>query len=292
MGYSKCTCGALLAALWLAVGSVSAAPPERLTDDGRQKFAPVFVGGGREIVYTELESFNLLCLKRLALANRQAERIHPGVGSSEFGMSFSADAEQRAFLQNDGNLHVKIVLEDTEAKTSTEFNPGGGFAAIRDVSVAPDGSRLLFAFPEGPGQQIFSLGMDGKTRHAITDGDSYDACPSFSPDGRRIAFASTREGNFDIWTMSADGTQAIRLTEHEGIDTRPAWSPDGRQLAFTSLRDGNYDVYVINADGSSLRRATDHQERDDYARWHPDGKRLVVVSERDGRQDLYLIAVP
>jgi Tol biopolymer transport system component len=280
------------AAILLATGSAGAAPPVRLTDDGRQKMDPVFVSGGKQIVYTELVSYNLLCVKRLTLATGKAERLHPSAGSSEFGMSFSADGKRLAWLQNDGNLHVKIVLEDAETGVTTDYNPGAGFAAIRNLSVAPDGGRLLFAFPEGPGQQIFSLSSDGKTRQAITDGDSFDACPAFSPDGKQIAFTSTRAGDFDIWTMSADGAGATRLTTHRGLDTRPAWSPDGRQLAFTSLRDGNYDIYVMRADGSNLRRVTNHPERDDFPRWHPDGKHLVLVSERNGRQDLFLIEAP
>jgi len=266
--------------------------PRRLTSDGKLKMDPVFIKHGDEIVYSTQDKVNQIDLMRLTLADRKVEPVHPGVSTSELCMTFSRDEKTRAFILNNANLHVLLVIERPADAYRVEYNPGGGFAAVRSVSMAPDGSRIVFAFPEQAEQQIWSLLADGKTKTAITSGGGFDGYPRFSPDGRWIAFASTRDGNFDIFTMTAQGTQIERLTEHVGIDTRPSWSPDGKQLAFTSLRDGNYDIYAINVDGTHLRRVTTNPERDDFPCWHPNGKQLVVVSERDGRQDLYLVDVP
>ena len=265
----------------------------RLTTDGKLKMDPVFVAGGSEIIYAVQNTFNQISLMRLKLADGSVEPFHPGAATTELCLTFSRDEKTLALIRNNANLHVLVVIEQPEAGSTVEYNPGGGFAAVRGISMAPDGSHVLFAFPEkGIEQQIFSLSVDGKTKKPITTGGGYDAYPRYSPDGRWIAFASTRNGNFDIFTMSAAGEQIYRITEHEGLDTRPAWSPDGKQLAFTSLRDGNYDIYTVNIDGTNLRRITTHAERDDFARWHPNGNQLVVVSERDGKQDLYLMDLP
>ncbi len=282
---------ALLTTTHLAL-PIAAAPPIRLTTDGHQKMDPVFVANGSEIVYAVQSSFNRIDLMRLDVAQRTSERFNPAASTTELSATFSKDEQTRAFIRNNANLHVLLVIQNMTSGSTVEHNPGGGFAGVRCISMAPDGSRLVYAFPETDGaQQIFSLTTDGKTKTSITKGGGVDGYPRFSPDGHWIAFASTRDGNFDIFTMTAAGEQIYRLTEHEGLDTRPAWSPDGRQIAFTSLRDGNYDIYTIDIDGTNLRRITDHPERDDFAWWHPDGKQLVVVSERDGKQDLYLITL-
>lgn len=268
-------------------------PPLRLTMDGKQKMDTVFVAGGSEIVYAVQNTFNQISLMRLKLADGSVEPFHPGAATTELCLTLSRDEKTHALIRNNANLHVLLVIEQPEAGSTVEYNPGGGFAAIRGISMAPDGSNVLFAFPEkGIEQQIFSLSVDGKTKKAITTGGGYDCYPRYSPDGRWIAFCSTRNDNFDVFTMTASGEQLYRLTEHEGLDTRPAWSPDGKQLAFTSLRAGNYDIYTVNIDGMNLRRITTHAERDDFACWHPNGRQLVVVSEREGKQDLYLVDLP
>jgi len=270
-----------------------AEPPRRLTSDGREKRDPVFVSGGKEIVFTVLERRNQLSLMRLKLADRSARRLHPGTGDSEYDASFSRDERYYAYLHNDGNLRTKVVIRDTREGTKVVHNPKGGFVGVRNVSMAPDGSHAIFAFPgKGNGQQIYALPSDGENRRPLTDTSYFDACPRFSVDGKWIAFTSTRNENFDIFVMTSQGKRIRRLTSHRGLDTRPAWSADGRWIAFTSLRDGNYDIYVMDADGSRLKRVTRHAERDDFACWHPDGKQLVVISERQGQHDLYLVDVP
>ena len=265
----------------------------RLTTDGREKRDPVFVDGGKAIVFTVLEQHDQLSLIRLNVADLSAERLHPGIDVSEYDASFSTNERYYAYLQNDGNLRTKVVVRDTRDGTEVRHDPKGGFVGVRNVSMAPDGSCAIFAFPGvGDGQQIYSLPADGKNRRVLTDSGFIDACPRFSMDGKWIAFTSTRSENFDIFVMTSEGTRVRRLTNHRGLDTRPAWSADGRQLAFTSLRDGNYDIYVMNVDGSRVRRVTRHEERDDFAFWHPKGQQLVVVSERRGQHDLYLVDVP
>ena len=268
-------------------------PARRLTTDGHEKRDPIFVDGGKEIVFTVLEAPDQWSLMRLKVADRSTTRLHPEIKVSEYDASFSKDGRYYAYLHNDGNLRTKVVIRDTREGTAIVHDPKGGFVGVQNVSIAPDGSRAVFAFPgKGEGQQIYSLPANGKQRRPLTDSSYIDACPRFSADGKQIAFTSTRNENFDIFVMTSEGKQIRRLTNHPGLDTHPAWSPDGKRIAFTSLRDGNYDVYVMEADGSRLQRVTRHAERDDFASWHPDGQRLAVISERLGQLDVYIVDVP
>ncbi len=265
--------------------------PQRLTKDGKEVTAPVFVRGGSEVVYTVLESPTQMSLMRLNLADGSVEKLHPQAMTSEFEAAFSADGRYYAYVQSRGNLNLKLVIRDTVQGRDAVFDPGGGFAGMRRPAVAPDGSRIAFAIPSPAGQQIAVVNIQGKERKDLTQA-GVNGSPAFSPDGKRIAFNTSRDGDFEIYVMNADGTDQRRLTRSPGLDIRPSWSPDGKRIAFTSNRDGNYEIYVMNADGSGQVRVTNNPERDDYPAWHPDGRRLVIVSERQGRTDLYLIDVP
>ena len=56
-----------------------------LTTDGTFKTDPIFIQGGAELVYTVQETPSLLAfLRRLKLADRSSERLHPAATTSEF----------------------------------------------------------------------------------------------------------------------------------------------------------------------------------------------------------------
>jgi len=278
----------------------------RLTKDGRQKFDPVFVRGGEEIVFTVLETPTQMSLMRLKVADGSVERFHPQATTTEFEAAFTPDGRYYCFVQSRSNLNLKLVIRDTKQSKDAIFDPGGGFAGMRRPTIAPDGSRVLFSMADAAGQQIYSVNIQGQDRKTLTK-SALNHWPAYSPDGKQIAFGSSRDGDFDLYVMDADGSNVRRLTKSPGIDMRPAWSPDGKRLAFTSNRDGNYEVYVIDTVDLSLRerqplaerevyganprRITRNAERDDFPAWHPDGKRLVMVCERAGRGDLYLCEV-
>lgn len=257
----------------------------RLTTDGTQKFDPVFVKPD-EIVYTLLESAVQSRVMRLKFGDKAATKLHPDATTSEFEATFAADAATYAFVQSKGNLNLKLVIRDAATGKDAVFDPGGGFAAVRRPSIHPKGERVCFAIPAASGQEIASVGRDGKDRKTLTTG-GVNNWPAYSPDGKRIAFCSSRDGTLALFVMNADGSDVKRVGKLEGMQMRPCWSPNGTRLAFTWNRDGVYGIHAINLDGSGLVRLTDSAERSDYATWHPDGKSVVFVGERKGKFDLY-----
>ena len=133
---------------------------KRLTFDGHLKHDPVFVDSGKAIVYTSLEKFNQLCLMKVGFpVNGETEpvRFHGAASTSELMATFSKDDRVYAYLRNNGNLHFEIVLEDRGAGKSVSYNPGGGFAGVRNISYAPDGTNVIFAFPNQNGPQQILL---------------------------------------------------------------------------------------------------------------------------------------
>lgn len=260
----------------------------RLTTDGTQKFDPV-CARPNELVFSLLETAVQTRLMRLTLKDKVATKLHPDATTSEFEVTYTADGLTYAFVQSRANLNMRLVIRDASGKDAT-FEPGGGFNAVRRPSFHPKGERVCFAIPTASGQEIASVGRDGKDRKTLTVG-GMNNWPAYSPDGKRIAFCSSRDGALALFVMNADGSDAKRVGKLEGMQMRPCWSPDGTRLAFTWNRDGVYGIHAIKLDGGGLARLTESSERSDYATWHPDGKSVVFVGERKGKFDLYQVEV-
>ena len=287
-------CRAMLAGLIFAAAACSAAADEqRLTTDGRFKSDPVFVDrSGAELVFVVQERPVQLQLLRLTLADLSVAVLHPDQTKSEFEPAFSPDGKIFSFVQSRGNLSLSLQIVDATANRESEVPPAGGFAGPHTPAVSPDGSRVIFSFPDEGRQRLYTVNVDGSDRRVLIDSEGVNISPSFAPDGSQIVFSSTRDDDYEIYSADSDGSDVRRLTRSPRQDLRPRYSPDGSRIAFTSNRDGNYEVYVMHSNGTGVVRVTRNPERDDYPAWHPDGKRLVIVSERAGRHDLYLIDVP
>ena len=269
-----------------------AVEPVRLTHDGRMKFTPVFINGGEDLVFVEIQDPKLYRLQQLKLAGGAVTPVHKTVSAQEFDPAYSADGKYYAYLKAVGTLSVGMVISSRKQADEVQLAPGQGFSGYRNPAISPDSSLVLFSFAEEGRQDIFSVDIKGKNRAALTGGKGINLWPDFSPDGSRVAFCSTRDGNFELYLMKPDGSEITRITQNPFQDLRPRFSPDGKRLAFVSHRDGNFEVYLVNSDGSNLQRVTEHEERDDYPAWSPDGKSLVIVSEREGEHDLYRVEVP
>ncbi len=266
--------------------------PRRLTRDGKLKLTPVFAAGGRDIVFAEHESPNLVALRRLSLADGSEERLHPTLRAHQFDPAFSADGRYHCYAMSATSPQLVLVLQDLTEKKQSTFQPQDSRATARYPSIAPDGTRVVFSLSDVGGQQIAAVNMQGQELTRLTQSAGMNDWPAFSPDGRQICFGSSRDGDLELYVMNADGSAVRRLTRSPGRDVRPAWCPDGKRIAFSSTRDGNHEIYVMSADGSGQRNITNHPARDDFPAWHPDGRGLVFVSDRDGGSDLYWVDVP
>ncbi|HLQ47063.1 MAG TPA: LpqB family beta-propeller domain-containing protein [Planctomycetaceae bacterium] len=283
----------LVATVLCLVSTILSADEVWLTTDGKVKRDPVFFKpDGSELLFAQLDKPNQLRLMKLDLRDRSVTPLHPDETRSEFEPAVSLDGRWLAFVQNRGNLTLALVIQDLRDNKQSEVPPGGGFSGMHSPAISPDGTTVLFSYPEGNRQQIFAVTTQATNRRTLVDSVGINNWPSFSPDGKQVVFSSTRDDDYDLFVMNADGTNVRSLVKSPRQDIRPRWSPDGRRIAFTSNRDGNYELYVINADGAGLVRITNHPEQDDYACWHPDSRSLIAVCERDGHHDLYRLTLP
>ncbi len=132
-----------------------------------------------------------------------------------------------------------------------------GLAAIRDVEIDYDGSRLLFAMrvPFEPGVDvedqvatwnIWQYTFETAELKRVIPSDltaeiGHDIMPKYLPDGR-IVFASTRQ------------TQSQALLLDEGKGAFPAMDEDQNEFTF--------NIHVMNDDGSGVKQITFNQSHD------------------------------
>lgn len=153
---------------------------------------------------------------------------------------------------------------------------------------APDGSGLVFDYPDGADEHIAAIASNGSHRTRLTHGPGIQEVPRYSPDGRQIVFDASERRPDDpafttaIWVMNSDGSHARQVT-HGGFDVEPAFSPDGLRIVFgrivgatsQSATAQSEAVYVVRSDGTGLHRVVEPRTALEHPRWSPDGRLLT-----------------
>ena len=265
---------------------------QRLTRDGRRKFSPVVIDGGRTLLYCCVleESRKVHVLKR-DMETGFTELLEPTNAAHLYDPAVSPQGRYFVCSVSSGNPQLSLRIIDQTANTRHEYRPPGSRSTARHAIISLKHQRVFFTVNTEGGQQIASVDLQGGDFRHLAKSPGINSWPSLSPDEETIAFTSSRGGDLDIYTMDVRGENVRRLTQEPLRDVRAAWSPDGERIAFCSVRDGNHNIFVMDADGTSARRLTRDPGRDDFPTWHPDGKHLVIVAERAGQSDLYRLAV-
>lgn len=149
----------------------------------------------------------------------------------------------------------------------------------RDIGVAPDGSRIVFASNRTGSKEIWIANSDGSNQTQLTffNGPSVGS-PRWSPDGKRIAFDGYASGSSDIYVMPVEGGKPVRLTSDTANEIRPSWSHDGQWIYFGWDRAGKEEIWKIRPSGGEPVQVTRHGGY--HAFETTDGRWLYVLRSR------------
>jgi dipeptidyl aminopeptidase/acylaminoacyl peptidase len=268
----------------------SAAPPVKLTTDGKYNANPSWSPDGRKIAYDGWGDSGGPRIRIMDIdpATEDSaiitEPCPPEVGCyGDFQPAWSPDGTRIAFVSSRPNA------DGSEAWGYQLYV----MDATGEVGDLPRATRLTTDVPDDSGKMIAN------------------SQATWSPDGRRIAFLSTGRGDdadsCDLWVMDSQDTDGDgfgdnlrRLTFDESFncdafeDVNPKWSPNSSLIAFTSVRSGYFDIWLVNADNpADLRNVTQTPERyEDQPNWSPDGTRIIYRSTAAGAYELFSLPVP
>jgi Tol biopolymer transport system component len=170
-------------------------------------------------------------------------------------------------------LYVRRLPEGEARRLTVTGEP------VRDVALAPDGSRLAFTM----GGRIGLLPLPRGEVRLITLGVAErDAQPSWSPDGTRLVVSSrvgdARSADLVILDLEAPGGTPARtpVTDTRGLDeTSPCFAPDGSHLVF--VREDA--VFRLSLSDGRAQRLTLGLRKYHGPRFLPGGRLLVLWSE-------------
>jgi Tol biopolymer transport system component len=228
--------------------------------------------------------------------------VDPATGKSEeavssgFGPSLFPGSNRIAYIRVvgfDDPLHRNLMETSIYVKSLHPDHPrapgrritGQRAFSVRDISVTPDGRRIIFVagHPIGYHEQefdIWSISTSGGGLRRLTDNTVFDNDVDVSPDGRQIAYAEKVDGRAQIFLMNIDGSGQHRLTFDGLRDRGPHWSPNGRRITYFSAAgkggrsEGDEDVWSIAVAGGRPKHLASSAQDGVYS---PDGRQIAFL---------------
>ena len=161
-----------------------------------------------------------------------------------------------------------------------------------EVSVSPDGQRILFTRQTDGRLDLWRMDTDGSSERRITDTDDWQEGGAFYlPDSRTILFRAwkrvdqARRGMpMSLFTIRDDGTERKQLTADDGVSWSPHPAPDGRHYVFVKmLPPHNFEIFLGDLDTKEEKRLTFFEGFDGFPVLSPDGRMLAFASSREAR---------
>ena len=155
--------------------------------------------------------------------------------------------------------------------------------------------------------QIYTMTLDGKPLHAISNGKGRTTCAYWYPNGKKILFSSTHKAaddclpppdrskgyvwklypEFDLYTATPDGKNIKPLFASKGYDAEATISPTRDKIVFTSTKDGDPEIYTMDLQGKHVKRLTTTKGYDGGAFFSFDGKKIIYrANHPEGEQEL------
>jgi serine/threonine protein kinase len=191
-----------------------------------------------------------------------------------------------------------VEIDDESGKVlGSPHTIGVMTGVLRDLSIAPDGQRLVVSelreslnltrLPLAPGG-----GAPEGPEEPLTTGQVRDRWACFSPDGRRIAIASNRLTEEEVWILDLETRllERLRLPRSDVGANLPFWSHDGRQLAVTRFSPGDTaSLWMVAVDGSSAEELVPTRPVLRGLPFSPDGRSLLYSYKKERFAQLFVL---
>ena len=164
----------------------------------------------------------------------------------------------------------------------------GDLAALRDLAVAPDGSRVAGV----SGGDLWVGDINRGTTTRLTHGGT-NISPVWSADGGAVYYATSTGANYETWRRDSSATSpASRVTSGAARHrhTFPtSVSRNGLMVYTESGGPTRADVKVINLDRGTSVASIETPFDETNGALSPDGRLLAYQSDESGRWEVYVV---
>jgi dipeptidyl aminopeptidase/acylaminoacyl peptidase len=136
------------------------------------------------------------------------------------------------------------------------------FGRIGDVSVSPDGTKILYSVryadiaQNKSNAELYLMNTDGTDQQQLTKTAKSEGNAAFSPDGKHIGFTyPDKEGNDQLFEMNLEGKHRKQISHIESGIEGFNYSPDGKKILYikTVKRDNPHEKLYNGLDKTTGR---------------------------------------
>ncbi len=155
---------------------------------------------------------------------------------------------------------------------------------------SPDGEYVVFMSDRDGTWAIYSMDLESREAHRLTDDPNGEWYPDWSPDGKRLAFwRSDGKGTSQIYVLHLETHRETAITSGPHGKYVPTWSPDGHHILYTYAVDGEpRQVWKSAADGTSSETLLAWEAGASEGRLSPDGSKVAFLSDLTSGGELYV----
>jgi TolB protein len=240
------------------------------TDNSRQHWYASLSPDGQSVLYSAFREANVHEIYEMTLVDGNVTQLTNRLGVLT-GAEVSPDGARITFTRGMPSTNqVQIWVMDRNGDNPENIPQILGW----DPTWSSDGKQILFASNQDGLVQLFTVDLNGRGLHRVTNLPAIRGRSDWSPDGGSIVTYSGEAWHREIYIMNADGSNARQLTPTGGNSQGPSFSPDGKWVAFAAYfdkygEDHGCEIYVIRVDGTDLRRLTSNDYCDYQPRWGP-----------------------
>ncbi len=262
---------------------------KRLFENDAQDIFPMCVNGLIYFLSDRDRTMNLFVFDPESEDTRKLTQF------SDYDIKFPNHDDHTIIFEQAGEIHcfdiskeetTKINIRIAEDFANSRASMKDASELIRDVSLAPDGNRVVLS---GRGD-IFTLPANkGVTKRLTETNGVHERDPVWSPDGKYIAYWSDETGEYEIYLQDKDNKKpAEKITSNN--DTYPyqlTWSPDSKKIIWS---DKKLRLRYIDIESKNITEITtsDYGDIRDYT-WSPDSKWVAFADADENRMNrIYL----
>jgi eukaryotic-like serine/threonine-protein kinase len=214
---------------------------------------------------------------------------HLRVDSGSRSTQFNASAGGMLVFQEDPSPGFELVWYDRRGRPAGTLGTAADYA---DLSVSPDGRRLLVSIAE-PGttnRDLWMFDVVRGIRTRFTVSPEPETHNIWSPDGKRIVYDSLRKGHRHMYQKASDGSGDEEVLLETEFDENPMdWSPDGRFISYIRRSARTVNIWMLPLDGD--RKPSPFRESSFFeigGMFSPDGYWVLYFSTESGRNEVYV----